>query len=183
MFRHLRRTRLVALSFAVMALTVMAIGVSSASPVTAARPVPTPTLRPDSSFIMPLAFRAPYHTDPSYLVRGGAAGPAYVMWDYYHTASFYTGNSIRAISVNGFQDNITLQVLNLPPGITSEMPSTIFVPIFSSTVVPVRLRASTSAALGSVSGVVLRGRSGAIVRDEFLPTFTVVNQLPPLPPS
>lgn len=185
MLLHLRKTVLVTLSFTVVALMVLLIGAGSASPVTAAmntpRPRPTPTLRPDSSFIMLLNMRAPYHTDPSYLVRGGAAGPAYVMFDYYVTTSFYVDNRLHAISVNGFQGNVTLQVLNLPPGITSEMPASVFVPIFSSTFVPVRLRASTSAALGNVSGVIIRGTSGSIIRNELLPPFTVVDQLPPLP--
>jgi hypothetical protein len=182
MVRRKRSTWMAALSFALIALAVMAFAISSAAPVTAAMPKPRPTPTPTGDFLFSLNYKGEYWTDPSYLVRGDTGphpGPHYALASY--SGWFWTENTLAVISRNGFTGTVNLEVLNLPSGVTSELPSSIFVPQGDGVIIEVHLRASAAAALGDVSGVTLRGTSGSIVHTANLPTFTVVEQLPPLP--
>lgn len=171
MFRHVRHTLIVALSFTLLTLVVIAPGISSAAPTEAPQAA---ALSPDFSFW--LSYDTANWFDPSYLARGGR-GPLYELCVY---GCFWSENALQIGSRNGFTGNVTIEVLNLPPGITAELPSFLFVPKFRSVRTSVYFRATTTAALGNVSGVILRGRSGNIVHTIELPTFTVVDQLPPL---
>lgn len=188
MVRYLRSGLIALMSFAVVALVIVVVGVGSAVPVTAngqeapRRPTPTPT---PGDFYLWLAYDTRNWFDPSYVVRSDVSafpGPHYALASY--SGWFWSDNSLTLRSRSGnFQGNVTLNVLNLPPNIVAELPSSIFVPLTGSVSIPLKLRASTSAALANVSGVTFRATSGSIVHTVQLPTFTVVDQLPPLPPS
>jgi hypothetical protein len=172
-----RSTLKAALIFALVALVMMIPGTPSTAPVEAASP----------DLIFSLNYKAEYWSDPSYLIRddgtlpwpGSSHGPLYAIASY--SGWFWTTNTLSVISRNGFTGNVNLEVLNLPAGITSEMPDSVFVPKGGGVTIAVHLRAASSVALADVSGVTLRGTSGSIVKTANLPTFTVVQELPPLP--
>lgn len=177
MFRHLTRILLVALSFAVIVLAVIAPGTSSAAPIAAPQAA---AVTPD--FWFTLSYNTANWFDPSYVLRGDVSafpGPDYELCVY---GCFWSDNSLKLWSRSGgFTGNVTLAVLNLPPGITAEMPASVFVPRFGAGPrFSVKLRATSAAALGNVSGVTFRATSGTIVHTVVLPTFTVVDKLPPL---
>lgn len=184
MFRHGKRIVIGGLSFALIALIVMAFVVTSASPAVAARPRSTPTPVP-ADFYFVLSYDAPRWFDPSYVVRGDTSafpGPHYPLcvWG----SCFWSDNTLRIWPrTSNFSGTVNIEILNLPPNITAEIPSSVFVPLFGRAVIPVKLRASTAAELMNVSGVTFRGTSGSIVHTAQLPAFTVVDQLPPLPPQ
>jgi hypothetical protein len=165
MFRHLRSALVTALCFVLIVLAVMAPGTSSVAPAMAAG---------QADFLLSIAYRAPYMS--GYLVRGDNK-VLYPIASY--SGWFWSDNYFLIISRNGFEGNVTLEALNLPSGVTSEMPNSVFVPKGKSVTTLIRLRAATNAALGAVT-VTLRGTSGTIVHTGDL-SFTVVDQLPPLP--
>jgi hypothetical protein len=106
-----------------------------------------------------------------------AATPDILLASY--SGWFWSDNYLMVISRNGFSGNVPLAALNLPPGVTSEMPASVVVPKSGSVIDSIRLRASTTSALTSAT-VTLRGTSGALVRSSTL-QFRVVDQLPRLP--
>jgi hypothetical protein len=176
MFRRLRRTVIATVSLALIVLAVIAPATSSAAPVAA----PQAAAAPDFWFV--LSYNTANWFDPSYVVRGDVSnypGPHYELCVY---GCFWSDNSARLWSRSGgFSGTVTLEYLNLPPGITAEMPTSVFVPKFGAgPSFSVKLRATAAAALGNVSNVTFRARSGSIVHTVVLPTFTVVDQLPPL---
>jgi hypothetical protein len=156
------------LSFALIALAVIAPRTSSAAPVAAPQAAPT------VEFLLSIAYRAPYES--GYLVRGDNklfyALASYSGW-------FWSDNYITVISRNGWTGNVNLQTLNLPSGVTSEMPTTVFVPRYGSATVPIRLRAAIDAPLATAT-VTLRATSGSIIKTGDV-QFAIVDQLPPLP--
>jgi hypothetical protein len=164
------------LSFALIALAVMAIVTSSAAPAAAARPRPTPTPAQTGDFLFVIAYRWPDMS--GYLVRGDNK-LLYALASY--SGWFWSDNYLHIISLNGFQGNVSLEALNLPPGVTSELPPSVFVPKFGSTRFTIHLRAATDAPLTTAT-ITLRGTSGSITHTGDA-RFTVVEQLPPLPPS
>ncbi len=180
MVRQLRTVLIAAVSFGLIALAVMVLGTSSASTVIAAKktptpgPSPTPTPTSTADFIFSLNLKAEFGW-VGYLVRGGDAGPVYEMCSY---GCFWVTNTLHVISRNGFEGDVNLEVLNLPPGVTSEMPNSIFVPKGDGTTISVLLRATADAPLGDAT-MTLRGTSGTIVHTADV-RFMVVDQLPPL---
>jgi hypothetical protein len=92
---------------------------------------------------------------------------------------FWSDNYITVISRNGWTGNVNLQTLNLPSGVTSEMPTTVFVPRYGSATVPIQLRSAIDAPLATAT-VTLRATSGSIVKTGDV-QFAIVDQLPPLP--
>jgi hypothetical protein len=167
MTRQIRRTLITALSITLITLAMMLPATSA--PVVAASP----------DFLFSLNMKAEYWNYPSYLIRGGDPGPDYPMASY--SGWFWAENTLSVISRNGFQGNVNLAALNLPSGINSELPSSVYVPKGKGVTIVVHLRATPGAALGDVSGVTLRGTSGNLVHTANLPTFTVVDERPPLP--
>jgi hypothetical protein len=89
---------------------------------------------------------------------------------------FYDSNSIGVTSLNDFQGTVTLQILNLPAGVTSQTATTVNVPRRGSTSTPLKLLAASDAALRSAT-VTLRATSGSIVHTLDLP-ISVGAQLP-----
>jgi len=121
-----------------------------------------------------------------YLVRGGLRKvdcplcqgdfePRYVTFDYGECS--YANNTIDVVSLNGFEGTITLEVLNLPPGMTSQTATSIFLPRQYAASTGMALEASTTSALGDAT-ITIRGTSGSIVHtvDHFI---SVVDQMPP----
>jgi len=163
MFRHLRRVMIVGLSFALIALAFIAPGTTSAAPQAA----------PTAEFLLSIAYRAPYES--GYLVRGDNK-LLYALASY--SGWFWSDNYIMVISRNGWTGNVNLQTLILPSGVTSEMPTTVFVPKYGSATVLILLRAATNAPLAAAT-VTLRATSGSIVKTGDV-QFAIVDQLPPL---
>jgi hypothetical protein len=121
-----------------------------------------------------------------YLVRGGLsqsdcphcvsdAEPRYRYESY--GACFYDSNRLSLVSLNGFEGIVTVEVLNLPADVTSEMPGSVFVPQDGVGSTSFALRATTDASLQDAT-VTLRGTSGAIDHTLEAP-ITVVELLPP----
>jgi hypothetical protein len=118
-----------------------------------------------------------------HLVRGGlsscpncttAIEPRYVNNDPF--GCFYDSNSISVTSLNDFQGTVTLQILNLPAGVTSQTATTLNVPRRGSTSTPLKLQAASNAALGAAT-ITMRATSGSIVHTLDLP-ISVGAQLP-----
>lgn len=168
MFQPLSRMLKAVLIFTFVAAVMMLPGTGAVEPVEAASP----------DLIFSLNFKGEYHTGPSYLDRGGDFGPRYLVGWYGYS---YTTNWLSVISRNGFAGDVDLEVLNLPAGITAEMPESVYVERFNSARITIKLRAAPGATLGDVSGVTIRGTAGSIVKTALLPTFEVVDELPPLP--
>jgi hypothetical protein len=144
-------------------------------------PTPTPSAPPD--FALSANYSPPSFT--GFLVRGGLrladcplcttdVEPRYVI-DSLGCA--YDSNTISSVSLNGFEGTITLEVLNLPAGVTSQTATSMFLTRGNAVSTPFKLQAASSAALGSAT-VTVRATSGAIVRTIDLP-ISVVDQPPP----
>jgi hypothetical protein len=102
--------------------------------------------------------------------------------DFTCTTPIYTTTDIQVISANGFLGTVNLEVLNLPPAVTSQMPASVTIvagsgfPPFAST--RFSLKADATAPPGTFT-VTLRATSGLIVHTiDYL--ITVVDALPPL---
>lgn len=102
-------------------------------------------------------------------------GPHYVVPD--PLGCFYDSNSIGLVSLNDFSGTVTLEVLNLPPGVTSVTAASVSVPRRGAVSTGFKLQAASTAAVGSAT-VTLRASSGAIVHTVTLP-ISVADQLPP----
>ena len=120
-----------------------------------------------------------------HLVRGGltscpgcttAVEPRYVGASF---SCFYDSNSLGLASLNDFSGTVTLEVLDLPPGVTSQTATSVVVPRRGAASTPLWLRADSGAALGSAT-VAVRTTSGALVHTLRLP-ISVADQLPPCP--
>lgn len=102
--------------------------------------------------------------------------------DFTCTTPIYTTTDIQVTSVNGFLGTVKLELLNLPPGVTSEMPASVTIvagsgfPPFAST--PFSLQAGSTAPLGTFT-VTLRATSGLVVHSIDY-QITLVDALPPL---
>jgi hypothetical protein len=176
MFRHVRRTLIVALSFALITLAVIAPTSSSAAPVTADEvamsAAPAAAAAPD--FLFSVSWSAPTYS--GYLVRGGDSWVRYALQIY--GWAWYT-NHLRVVSFQGWTGTVNLEVLNLPAGVISEIPTSVFVPKSGSATVPIRFLAPANTPLTTAT-VTLRGTSGTNVKTANV-AFTIVDQLPPLP--
>ena len=120
-----------------------------------------------------------------HLVRGGLAScpdcttavePRYVGTSF---SCFYDSNFLGLASLNDFSGTVILEVLELPPGVTSQTATSVAVPRRGTTSTPLRLQADSGAALGTATGRV-RATSGALVHTLQLP-ISVAGQLPPCP--
>lgn len=120
-----------------------------------------------------------------YLVRGGFrladcpicttdVEPRYVGLSY--GKLFYASNDIGLFSLNDFHGTVTIELLDLPPGVTSRTATTAFVPRRGAIGVPLRLEASGNAPLGDFV-VTLRATSGATVRTIAL-LISIVDKMP-----
>jgi len=144
----------------------------------------TPTPAPAPDFALGTNRMSPWWI--GYLVRGGLRKvdcplcqadfePRYVTFDYGECS--YANNDIYVVSLNGFEGTITLEILNLPSGVTSQTATSIFLPYSYAASTWLALEASTTSALGDAT-ITIRGTSGSIVHtvDHFI---SVVDQMPP----
>jgi hypothetical protein len=146
-------------------------------------PPPTPTPSPPPDFTFSANYSPPSFT--GFLVRGGLRladcplcttdiEPRYVIDSL---GCGYDSNTISSVSLNGFEGSITLEVLNLPPGVTSQTATSMFLPRGNAVSTPFKLQAASGAAAGTAT-VTVRATSGAIVHSIDLP-ISVVDQPPP----
>jgi hypothetical protein len=133
-----------------------------------------------ADFALSANYKPPFFV--GHLVRGGlpscvgcttAVEPRYVGRSF---DCFYDSNSISVVSLNDFSGNVTLEVLNLPAGVTSQTATNLSVPRRGAASVPFRLQASGDAALGDAT-VTVRAKSGSIVHTLELP-ISVADELP-----
>jgi hypothetical protein len=102
--------------------------------------------------------------------------------DYTCTTPIWVSTDIQVISANGFLGTVNLEVLNLPPGVTSLMPASVTIvegsgfPPLASTAFS--LKADSTATLGTFT-VTLRATSGSIIHAIDY-QITVADALPPL---
>lgn len=183
MFRNARHIPVGGVIFTLVALILVVFVSAVMVPAADARPRPVPTPTPvPSDFYFSLSYTTANWFDPSYMVRGDTSafpGPHY--WLCAMGGCFWSDNSLLIWPrTSNFSGTVNIEVLNLPPGITAEIPSSVFIPLFGRASIPFKLRASSAAALMNVSGVVLRGTSGGVVHTQQLPTFSIVDQLPNL---
>jgi hypothetical protein len=148
-------------------------------------PTPTPTPSPPPDFTLSANYSSPSFT--GFLVRGGLRladcplcttdiEPRYAINSL---GCAYDSNTISSVSLNGFEGSITLEVLNLPPGVMSQTATSIFLPRGNAVSTPFKLQAASGAAVGNAT-VTVRATSGAIVHSIDLP-IAVVDQPPPCP--
>ncbi len=117
------------------------------------------------------------------IVRGGLATcpgcttsvePRYLVTSF--GECFFDSNTISLVSLNDFQGVVTLQVLNLPPGVSSQTAASLNVPRRSAVSTPFKLSAAIDAAPGNAT-VTVRATSGGIAHDLALP-ISVGDALP-----
>lgn len=144
-------------------------------------PEPAPEPAPSGDFTLGTNFGGTGH-----LVRGGLTdcllctsldGPQYIVVSGF--GCFYGTDTIGMVSLNDFEGPVTLEFLNLPAGVTSQTQSPATIPRGGAEVIPIRLSASTTAALGTAT-VTLVATAGSIVHTIDLP-ISVADALPPLP--
>ena len=117
-----------------------------------------------------------------YVVRGGlsACSTCTSLVDpHYRVTGFTLGwdsNSLGFTSLNGFSGTVGVQVTGLPDGVTSETATSVTVPRGGSTGTPLRVRASTSAPLGSFT-ITVRAFTATKTHTITLP-IEVVDSLP-----
>jgi hypothetical protein len=165
MYRHLKRILIAVVGFALLSLAVIAPVTTSAAPAESHLP-------PD--FLFSVSWPAPTYS--GYLDRGGDSWVRYPLQIY---GWAWCTNHLRLTSYQGWSGTVNLEVLNLPAGVISEIPTSVFVPSRGSASVPIRFLAPANAPLTTVT-VTLRGTSGAKVKTADV-LFTIVDQLPPLP--
>lgn len=93
----------------------------------------------------------------------------------------YQGSTISLQSINGFSGTVTLELLNLPPGVTSQTATTMTVAANATTSTPFKLQASSTTLPGDYT-VTVRATSGSLVHEWSSPLH-VVDPLPALPPG
>jgi hypothetical protein len=148
-------------------------------------PAPTPAPAP-ADFALSVNYASPSFVGN--LVRGAAFGtpcnqcnggavpqPAYVVADPF--GCFYDWNQISVTSLNGFTGTVNLSLLNVPGGVTSFTATSLSLPQAGSTSTPLKLLASTGAAVGTTT-IALQGTSGTLVHTVSL-DLSVADQLPP----
>lgn len=124
--------------------------------------------------------------NPGFVIRGGLESCSIcdpnTDWEpRYYSCGFsscgYNGSWIVIEPIDGFKGFVTLEILNLPPGVTSQTASRVRIDRFGSTITPFKLHAATDAALGDFV-VTVRATSGEIVHtnDELI---RVADALPP----
>jgi hypothetical protein len=89
----------------------------------------------------------------------------------------YNNASVVLTSLNGFSGTVTLQVLNLPAGVTSLTTSSVNLASNATAYTDFKLQAASTAVPGDYL-VTVRATSGALVHDA-LHLLRVVDQLPP----
>jgi hypothetical protein len=105
--------------------------------------------------------------------------------DFTCTTYVYTTSNLEVISKNGFLGTVTLELLDLPAGVVSQVAPSVTIasgsgfPPFAST--PFTLKAGAAAPLGTFT-VTVRATSGLLVHTIGY-TVTIVDALPPLPPG
>lgn len=120
------------------------------------------------------------------LVRGGVPScpplectstltPLYLVGSF---TCFYSLNNLSFVSLNDFEGPVTLELLNLPAGVTSQTAATVNVPRGGAATTPFRLDAATGATLGAAT-VTLRATAGSIVHTLAL-NIAVADALPPI---
>lgn len=120
-----------------------------------------------------------------HLVRGGlmdcpacisAVEPRYVGASF---SCFYDSNSLALASLNDFSGTVVLDIVNLPPGVTSQTATSLVAPRRGAVSTPFRLHADPGAPLGDGT-VTVRATSGGLVHTLVLP-IRVADQLPACP--
>ena len=120
-----------------------------------------------------------------HLVRGGlpdcptcttAVEPRYLGTSF---SCFYDSNTLDLVSLNDFSGTVVLDVLNLPPGVTSQTATSVVVPRRGAVSTPFRLHADPGAPLGDAT-VTVRATSGGLLHTLVLP-IRVADQLPACP--
>lgn len=89
---------------------------------------------------------------------------------------FFDSNTVSVVSLNDFQDAVTLEVLNLPAGVSSQTATSLNVPRRSATSTPLKLLAASTAVPGDAT-ITVRAMSGGIAHSLALP-ISVSDQLP-----
>ncbi len=93
--------------------------------------------------------------------------------------SGYVGGTVGIAPLNGFTGTVTLELLNLPPGVTSQTATN--VTLAANTVAtPLKLQVASTAALGNFN-VTLRATSGVLVHEGSFPISVVDSLRPPNP--
>jgi hypothetical protein len=93
----------------------------------------------------------------------------------------YQGATLVLQSLNGFSGTVTLELLNLPPGVTSQTATTMTVAANATTSTPFKLQASATTPTGDYT-VTVRVTGGSLVHEWSAPLH-VVDPLPALPPE
>jgi hypothetical protein len=133
-----------------------------------------------ADFTLTANYKAPSFV--GHVVRGGllscagcttAVEPRYVGTSF---SCFYDSNTISLVSLNDFSGDVSLEVLNLPAGVTSQTATKLTVPRRGVVSAPFKLQASGDAVLGDAT-VTVRATSGSIVHTLNLP-ISVADQLP-----
>jgi hypothetical protein len=89
----------------------------------------------------------------------------------------YTSDQLQVVAVNGFAGTVNLEVLNLPPGVTSQTAASVTIdPGGSLAATPFSLKADASVPLGTFT-LTVRGTSGTLVHSIGY-EITVVDVLP-----
>ena len=101
-------------------------------------------------------------TEPRYRVTGFTLG-----WD---------ANSLDFVSLNDFSSTVAIEVSGLPAGVWSETATSVTVPRRGAVSTGLRLRASSTAALGDAT-ITVRASEGGKVHTIELP-ITIVDALP-----
>jgi hypothetical protein len=190
------RSRSIVAAFAGLAIALFLVaGVAEPMPAQASHrrptPTPTPTHTPTPTAAPDFAFGTNYGASfEHYLIRGETwdPHPLYTNCVTYggpHVKSFSYGscffdvNSISVVSLNGYSGTVQLDILGLPPGVTSRTALSLTVRAGSAPAASTgfRLEAATSAPLGTFTATI-RGTSGTLTHSVSLPV-SVVDQLPP----
>ncbi|MBI2917350.1 MAG: hypothetical protein HYY01_05075 [Chloroflexi bacterium] len=153
----------------------LALGLGLGSP---ARPALAAKASPD--FALSANFGSSF---VGHLVRGGLADcpgcatsiePRYLLTSF--GECFFDSNTLSVVSLNDFQGTVALQVVDLPPGVSSQTATTLNVPRRGAVTTPFKLLAATDAALGDAT-ITVRATSGGITHTLALPV-SVSDQLP-----
>jgi hypothetical protein len=139
--------------------------------VVALLPATSTQAKDNPDFALTINFQSPPHM--AHLVRGGLPAsqcPVPCTTDVeprYQQSSFgvcyFDSNSIGVVSLNDFSGTVTLEMLNLPAGVTSQTATSLTVPRRQAVSTPFKLQAVTNATLGTAT-ITIRATSGSIVK-------------------
>jgi hypothetical protein len=181
-----------------MSISRIGTGIATAALLTSIAALPSQARAQTPDFRIGIAFTLSDGSSPKtgFLVRGGlptCSGcvgtfePRYDVYTGFPTTSVWSSTSLEIDAVNGFQGSVTLEVLDLPAGVTSHTAPS--VTLDSTTLLcdsygcwvgattPLSFTAGATAALAGAT-VTLRATGGAVVHTLKLP-IAVVDQLPP----